>query len=107
MDEFFECDATGLTEHIKTGHVAAVDMLRASVARAERLNPSLHAVVNFNKPHAEKLLAATALNTPLFGVPTLLKDLGAEAINFPSHNGSRLYQDTVYSYEHDIVITIY
>ena len=52
MDEFFECDATGLTEHIKTGHVAAVDMLRASVARAERLNTSLHAVVNFNTPHA-------------------------------------------------------
>ena len=102
MDEFFECDATGLTEHIKTGHVAAVDMLRASVARAERLNPSLHAVVNFNTPHAEKLLAATALNTPLFGVPTLLKDLGAEAINFPSHNGSRLYRDTVYSYDSTI-----
>ena len=102
MDELFECDAIALAEQIKIGNVAAADMLRASVARAERLNPSLHAVVNFNTTQAEKLLATTALDTPLYGVPTLLKDLGAEAIDFPSHNGSRLYQDTAYSYDASI-----
>ena len=102
MDDLFECDAIALAEQIKVGGVAAADMLSASVARAERLNPSLHAVVNFNTPQAEKLLATTALDTPLYGVPTLLKDLGAEAIDFPSHNGSRLYQDTVYSYDSSI-----
>jgi len=32
----------------------------------------------------------------------LLKDLGAEAIAFPSHNGSRLYRDTVYKYDSSI-----
>ena len=102
IDELFECDAISLTDRIKTGFVEASDILSASVARAERLNSSLNAIVNFNTSHAKKLLATTALDTPLYGVPTLLKDLGAEAINFRSHNGSRLYHNTVYSYDSTI-----
>ena len=102
IDELFECDAISLTDRIKTGFVEASDILSASVARAERLNSSLNAIVNFNTSHAKKLLATTALDTPLYGVPTLLKDLGAEAIDFRSHNGSRLYHNTVYSYDSTI-----
>ena len=102
IDELFECDAISLADRIKNGFVAASDILSASVARAERLNSSLNAIVNFNTSHAKKLLAATALDTPLYGVPTLLKDLGAEAIDFRSHNGSRLYHNTVYSYDSTI-----
>src|SRR5690606_39470875 len=33
---------------------------------------------------------------PLKGVPFLLKDLGAEAVDFPSNNGSKLFEGTVY-----------
>ena len=102
IDDLFECDAISLTHRIKTGFVEASDILSASVARAERLNSSLNAIVNFNTSHAKKLLATTALDTPLYGVPTLLKDLGAEAIDFRSHNGSRLYHNTVYSYDSTI-----
>ena len=102
IDELFECDAISLADQIKNGFVAASDILSASVTRAERLNSSLNAIVNFNTSHAKKLLAATALDTPLYGVPTLLKDLGAEAIDFRSHNGSRLYHNTVYSYDSTI-----
>ncbi|MGB1918568.1 MAG: amidase [Candidatus Puniceispirillales bacterium] len=102
MDEYFECDAISLAEHIKKGAVSASDMLDASLSRAERLNPSIHAVVNINKSKAEQLIADTPKDAPLYGVPTLLKDLGAEAKDFPSHNGSRLYQNTVYSYDSSI-----
>ena len=55
IDELFECDAISLTEQIKTGIVEASDMLSASIARAERLNTSLHAIVNFNTSQAKKL----------------------------------------------------
>ena len=98
IDELFECDAISLAKQIKTGIVEASDILSASIARAERLDTSLHAIVNFNISQAKKLLAKTALDTPLYGVPTLLKDLGAED-DFRSHNGSRLYKDTLYSYD--------
>ena len=106
MDELFECDAIALAEQIKTGAVSASEMLEASLSRAERLNPSLHAIVNINTSKAKDLIAATEQCAPLYGVPTLLKDLGAEAIDFPSHNGSRLYRDTVYSYDASIYTRI-
>ena len=106
MDELFECDAIALAEQIKTGAVSASEMLEASLSRAERLNPSLHAIVNINTSKAKDLIAATEQSAPLYGVPTLLKDLGAEAIDFPSHNGSRLYRDTVYSYDASIYTRI-
>lgn len=102
MDEYFECDAISLAEYIKKGEISASDMLDASLSRAERLNPSLHAVVNINKPKAEQLIADMPKDAPLYGVPTLLKDLGAEAKDFPSHNGSKLYHNTVYSYDASI-----
>ena len=102
IDELFEFDAMELTQQIKKGFVEASELLSASIARAERLNPSIHAIVNFNTSQAKKLLDETALDTPLYGVPTLLKDLGAEAIDFHSHNGSRLYKDTFYSYDQRI-----
>ena len=57
IDELFECDAISLADQIKNGFVAASDILSASVTRAERLNSSLNAIVNFNTPHAKKLLA--------------------------------------------------
>ena len=44
MDELFECDAIALAEQIKTGAVSASEMLEASLSRAERLNPSRHAI---------------------------------------------------------------
>lgn len=34
---------------------------------------------------------------PLRGVPFLLKDLGCESVDFPSHNGSRLLANTTYA----------
>ncbi len=102
MNEFFECDATDLAAHIASGAISAKDMLKASLARSKRLNPALDAVVHEQPEVAEQLCDETPADAPLSGVPTLLKDLGAEAKAFPSHNGSRLYRDTVYPYDSSI-----
>ena len=89
IDELFEFDAMELTEQIKKGFVEASELLSASIARAERLNPSIHAIVNFNTSQAKKLLDETALDT-LIRCSNSPQRLGAEAIDFRSHNGSRL-----------------
>ena len=102
MNELFECDATELAAHIASGTISAKDMLKASLARSRRINPALDAIVHEQPEVAEKLCDETPADAPLSGVPTLLKDLGAEAIAFPSHNGSRLYRDTVYKYDSSI-----
>jgi amidase len=102
MNELFECDATELAAHIASGAISAKDMLKASLARSRRINPALDAIVHEQPEVAEKLCDETPADAPLSGVPTLLKDLGVEAIAFPSHNGSRLYRDTVYKYDSSI-----
>jgi len=102
MNELFECDATELAAHIASGAISAKDMLKASLARSRRINPALDAIVHEQPEVAEKLCDETPADAPLSGVPTLLKDLGAEAIAFPSYNGSRLYRDTVYKYDSSI-----
>ncbi|NBQ83437.1 MAG: amidase [Alphaproteobacteria bacterium] len=102
MDELFECDAIALAAKIKQGEISPKEMLKASLARAERLNVALNAVVHAQQEKAIELIGKTAADAPLYGVPTLLKDLGAEAKDFPSHNGSRLYRDTVYTYDASI-----
>ena len=51
---------------------------------------------------ARKAIKAGLPNGPFKGVPFLIKDLGAEAIDFPTHSGSNLLRDTTYSFESEI-----
>ena len=99
MDELFECDAVDLAGHIESGAVSPEEILGASIARAERINPKIDAIVHFGKERAGQLAAETPKGAPFRGVPTLIKDLGIETADFPSSLGSRLFRDTVYDYE--------
>ena len=60
-------------------------------------NPAINAVVLMQEGVARKAIADGLPVGPFRGVPFLIKDLGAEAKDFPSHNGSRLLANTVYS----------
>ena len=64
--------------------------------RVEAVNPALNAVVLMQEEAARRLISDGLPAGPLSGVPFLLKDLGAAAIDFPSHNGSRLLRNTTY-----------
>jgi amidase/6-aminohexanoate-cyclic-dimer hydrolase len=59
-------------------------------------NPELNAVVLVQEDVARAAIAAGLPPGPFRGVPFLLKDLGCEARDFPSHNGSRLLANTRY-----------
>jgi amidase/6-aminohexanoate-cyclic-dimer hydrolase len=60
------------------------------------VNPALNAVVLMQEPVARAAIRAGLPRGPFRGVPFLLKDLGCEARDFPSHNGSRLLANTTY-----------
>ncbi len=94
-------DAVGLAALVASGEVTAAELLDEALARVEALNPALNAVVNLREDVARAALSALP-EGPLRGVPFLLKDLGAEAVDFPSHNGSRLLAGT--RYRHDSAI---
>ena len=106
MENYFECDAIDLAAHIAAGDIDAQNLLTATIARAERLNPALHAIIGIAPETAARLAMETASAAPLYGVPTLLKDLGAEASDFPSSSGARLYADTQHTTDSSIYTRI-
>lgn len=87
-------DATETAAMVARGDVSPTELLDAALAAVERLNPALNAVTLMQENVARKAIAQGLPRGPFRGVPFLLKDLGAEARDFPSHMGSRLYANT-------------
>lgn len=89
-------DATALAELVAAGEVTPTELLDAALAAVEARNPAINAVVLMQEGVARKAIAEGLPPGPFRGVPFLIKDLGCEARDFPSHNGSRLFANTVY-----------
>lgn len=89
-------DATALAALVARGEVTPTELLDAALAAVEARNPALNAVVLLQEGVARRSIAEGLPAGPFQGVPFLIKDLGAEARDFPSHNGSRLFANTVY-----------
>ena len=98
----YEGDATFLAQQVALGAVSPDELLDEALARVAAFNPQLNAVVLMQEKIARAAIKAGLPDGPFKGVPFLLKDLGAEAMDFPSHNGSRLLQDTKYTYDSEI-----
>ena len=89
-------DATAQAELVASGAVSPDELLDAALAAVDRLNPALNAVVLVQEAAARRAIREGLPTGPFRGVPFLLKDLGCEAVDFPSHNGSRLFANTRY-----------
>ncbi|RFC66822.1 MULTISPECIES: amidase [Mesorhizobium] len=90
-------DATGLAAHVARGDVSPDELLDEALARIAALNPQINAVTMMREDTARGFIANGLPDGPLKGVPFLLKDLGAEAKDFPSNSGSRLFANTRYA----------
>ncbi|GLK83887.1 amidase [Ancylobacter defluvii] len=95
-DLFESCDAVALADLVRRREITPTELLDEALRRVGALNPRLNAVVMQREDVARRLIAEGLPDGPLKGVPFLLKDLGAEAIDFPSNNGSRLFANTHY-----------
>ncbi|MCU0802972.1 MAG: amidase family protein [Rhodobacteraceae bacterium] len=89
-------DATALAALVAAKDITPTELLDAALSASERLNPHLNAVVLIQEDVARRAIARGLPAGPFTGVPFLLKDLGCEAMDFPSHNGSRLFAGTRY-----------
>ena len=81
---------------VASKQVSPTELLDHALAATDRRNPALNAVVLVQEPAARRAIANGLPTGPFRGVPFLLKDLGCEAVDFPSHNGSRLFANTRY-----------
>jgi amidase len=86
-------DATALAERLRRRQVSVREVTEAAIARAERVDPNLHAIVARN--HKQALATATRLDqrpppadAPFFlGVPTYIKD-NLDLAGLPTRHGS-------------------
>ncbi len=95
-------DATELAGLVARAEVSPDELLDAALAAVEARNPAINAVVLVQEGVARQAIRDGLPRGPFRGVPFLLKDLGIEARDFPSHNGSRLLANTIYAGDSEI-----
>jgi len=94
MDDFAWMDATAQAELVRRGDVTPTDLLEATLARIDALNPALNAVIHDLSDQARAAAADPALpDGPFCGVPFLLKDVVAHSAGDPYHCGMQVLKD--------------
>jgi amidase len=89
-DDMALLDAMGQAELVRTRQVSALELLDACVARVQRLNPKINAVVTEFLDRARAVAKGPLPASPLSGVPYLIKDLvGVKGERMTA--GSRLF----------------
>ncbi|MEP3329399.1 amidase family protein [Sedimentitalea sp.] len=105
-DIYLENDATALAALVASGEVTPDALLDCALERVESINPALNAVVMLQEDVARNAIRAGLPDGPFKGVPFLLKDLGAEAIDFPTNNGSALMRNSVHRYDSELYLRL-
>ncbi len=95
-------DATGQAELVRRGELTALELVDAAIARVERLNPRLNAVVSTCFERARDR-ARGGPSGPFAGVPYLLKDLIVEEEGLPFTEGSVWLRDHVSGFTSTLV----
>ena len=86
-------DATDQAALVRNGSVSPSELVDEAIARIERLNPALNAVIYELFDRARAAAAGTLPDGPFKGVPLLLKDLGAELAGTPFNEGTAFAGD--------------
>ncbi|BAI74431.1 6-aminohexanoate-cyclic-dimer hydrolase (plasmid) [Azospirillum sp. B510] len=86
-------DGLDLAERIQAGEVTPLEALDDAIARLERVNPTLNAVVEpLFETARETASRRTSGDGPFAGVPTFIKDLFMPVAGARMTNGSRLFE---------------
>ncbi len=94
MDDYSQYDGVGLAELVAQRKVAPPELIEAAIARIERHNPKINAVVYeaFDEARAG---AGVLPQGPFRGVPFLVKDLMIAVAGWPRTSGSRFGRGVV------------
>ena len=96
-DSLAGLDATAQAELVRSGEATPLELVEAAIARIERLNPELNAVIH---PLFEKARAAASAPDlaagPFRGVPFLVKDAVCHTEGDPYHLGMRFLKERGY-----------
>ena len=90
FDEYRRHDAVGLAGLIAKGEVGVADVLEATIARAEQVNPVINAIVHTQYDRARATTRSGLPDGPFKDVPFLIKDLAVLDAGEPARFGSSL-----------------
>jgi amidase len=91
-DEYQRHDAVGLASLIRKRETNAGEVLDAALARLDRVNGRLNAVIDRFDDEARAAIKTGLPQGPLQGVPFLIKDIGVWMKGHPTAAGSRLFK---------------
>ncbi len=86
-------DATASAELVRSGQASPSELVEDAIARIERVNPQLNAVVRDRFDEARKEAAGELPDGPFRGVPMLLKDLGCHVAGEETNYGTSFLRD--------------
>lgn len=89
-------DATEMAAQVRRGEVSPTELVDEAIARVERLDPQLNAVIHERFDAARAEAAADLPDGPFRGVPFLVKDLGCAIAGEPHHQGNALLKSIGY-----------
>ncbi|HEV8616667.1 MAG TPA: amidase [Methylomirabilota bacterium] len=96
-------DGLGLAELVRRRQVTPQELLDATVARIEKKNPALNAVVTRMYDQAQAAVRTGLPAGPFTGAPYLLKDLGALYTGVVTSFGGKFFADNVADHDSEIV----
>jgi len=104
LDAYESFDALGLAELVRNKEVTPRELLEAALARAERANPKLNALVIPMEEQARRAVAEGLPQGPFCGVPFLLKDLHLNTAGVRTTNACSLFADFVADTDSELVV---
>jgi amidase/6-aminohexanoate-cyclic-dimer hydrolase len=102
-DEYQKYDGLGLAELVRKKQVTPLELLTAVRQRVELLNPKLNALCHLFFDKAEAQIDQGLGNGLFRGVPFVLKDLGVYLTGTITSAGSRIWKNTVASFDSTLV----
>jgi len=106
--ELAKLDALGQAALVRAGDASPRELAEAALERIDELDPLLGSVVWRMQDIDRQLAQLTAKQPdgPLFGVPTLLKDIGAHYTGAPQRLGSRFIPAIVSDHDSEFVVRV-
>ena len=95
MQDYSSHDGTALAQLVRRGDVSVPELVEAAIARVERLDRRINAVVYRDFDRAREMAAGPLPDGPFTGVPFLVKDLGISVAGWPCTSGSRFCAEVV------------
>jgi len=93
MTDLFDLDAVAQADLVRRRELSALELVEASIARIEKYNPAINAVIHPLFDNARRSASGELPDGPFRGVPMLLKDLTAHSAGDPLHEGMRMLRD--------------